>query len=590
VFKADGFRGLKSLNDGTLINKLRICLKWAALNKVYIVGWNTPFDVAWLIAHGLRDEVMACKWLDAMLVYKHVEQHPTFENYDPDVKAISYGLKAAIKRFMPEQPDYSKDVNFGAASDEEKAKLLDYNELDVDYTLQLFWMFWERLDAAQRRAVLIEAESIPLVADAVVEGIYGDDVAARDLNDALETEQNETFVRLKLTDEQVSRELLASPVQLQKLLYEDWKLPILRFTTGGSNASTDREALLELAAMDERAAMVSKYREATNNRTKFAEGMIESLIYNGDSRTRPQPRIYGTYTGRMTYSSKQGKGKSEVPTGVALHQWKRDPAFRKLITAPPGHTLVEFDFAGQEFRWMAVCSGDETMLELCQPGEDAHGYMGASIRGIDYRTLVERVKDGDKDAKNIRQLGKVANLSLQYRTSAVRLQSVAAVQYKIKLEDAEARAIHATYQQTYPRVPLFWQKQARLVKMQTFIANLLGRTVDLLQPYERGEAMDWSYTSTAINYPIQSMGAEQKFLALAVAKNYLPTYDARFYFELHDGLFFVVPDAKAEQFGHDMKRVLSNLPYRKAWGLELPTKFPVDGKLGADWGSLREFS
>ncbi len=583
VFKADGFKGLKATASPSLIQKIRLCLRWAAKNDVHIVGWNTPYDCAVLIGAGLRDEVFACKWIDAMLVYKHVEQHPTFENYDVEIASISYSLKAAVRRFLPDHAGYEDNVRFDATTDEEKAKLLDYNEADVERTLDLFWKFWSQLSREQQRVVLIEARCIPLVAEAMVEGICGDADAARELDEKLEAAVKTAYVTLKLTDEEITPEVLASPTQLGDLIYKRWGLTPTAFTPS-ARPSTDREALLELAAHDPRAKTLSDYREAQNNRTKFAQGMLDSLTYNGDGRVRPSPRIYGTYTGRMTYSSKQGK------TGVALHQWKRDAAFRKLITAPPGYTLVEFDFAGQEFRWMAVCSGDETMISLCQPGEDAHGYMGASIRGMDYMSLVERVRAGDKEAKNIRQLGKVANLSLQYRTSAKRLQSVAAVQYGITLADDEARTIHDTYQRTYPRVPHYWRVQALKVKQQDYIENLLGRRVALMQPYSRGSSFDWSYTSTAINYPIQSMGAEQKFLALAVAKTHLPKYDARFYFELHDGLFFVVPDDKAEKFGHEMKEVLSNLPYDKVWSMELPIKFPVDGKMGADWGSLKEFA
>src|SRR4051812_2008739 len=29
-----------------------------------LVGWNTQFDVSWLIAYGLESEVRACRWLD----------------------------------------------------------------------------------------------------------------------------------------------------------------------------------------------------------------------------------------------------------------------------------------------------------------------------------------------------------------------------------------------------------------------------------------------------------------------------------------------------------------------------------------------
>jgi hypothetical protein len=50
------------------VEQLRDFLTTCAKHKARIVGWNTPFDIAWLIAMGLREEVYACQWLDAMLL------------------------------------------------------------------------------------------------------------------------------------------------------------------------------------------------------------------------------------------------------------------------------------------------------------------------------------------------------------------------------------------------------------------------------------------------------------------------------------------------------------------------------------------
>lgn len=294
-------------------------------------------------------------------------------------------------------------------------------------------------------------------------------------------------------------------------------------------------------------------------------------------------------TGRMTYASSQGRGKAQVPTGIALHQWKRDPEFRSTITPPEGYTLCEFDFAGQEFRWMAVMSRDTTMLNLCFPGEDAHAYMGASIRSINYKALMQKVADGDKEAKGIRQLGKVANLSLQYRTSPPRLRDMARVQFGIDLDPILAKNIHTTYRSTYPGVVRYWKAQANFVKNHSYIVNLIGRRVHLLPPAFRDYEYTWSYEVSAVNFPIQSIGADQKYLALSIMRDELPRWRAYFYYELHDGLFFIVPDELAELFVVHSKHLLSNLPYEKAWGQRLPIPFPVDAKLGKSWGALKEY-
>ena len=98
----------------------------------------------------------------------------------------------------------------------------------------------------------------------------------------------------------------------------------------------------------------------------------------------------------------------------------------------------------------------------------------------------------------------------------------------------------------------------------------------------------WPLESTAINYPIQGTGGDQKYLALAVARNLLPEFSGYLYFELHDGLFFIFPKDKAVAASEVFLDKLSNLPYKQAWGVDLPIKFPVDAKIGGSWGDLMD--
>lgn len=547
----------------------------------YVVCWNAPFDVAWLLAYGLRDEVYKIKWLDGMLLYRHVVNAP---RYTPEGN-VSLGLKSAVAAFYPDEAGYEEGIDFTDESAQAVRELLDYNIKDCEFTYRLACKFIGELPRATLRAALIEARCIPLVAEATLNGISIDTTAALELKDKLDTVIKTSFVQLRLTNS-VTQEILASPQQLSKMLYTTWGLPIPKLTPTGA-ASTDKEALHKLALSDDRARLVHLYREANYNSVKFCDGPLESVAYNGDAKTRPAARIFGTYTGRMSYSSKQGKGVNEVPIGVALHQWKRHKDFRKLIKPPEGYTLLEFDFAGQEFRWMAVESGDPTMLKLCMPGEDAHAFMGARVAHMNYRQLVDEVAKGVPGAKEKRQLGKVANLSLQYRTSASKLQTVAETQHNIIMRIDEARSIHATYLTTYGRVRPYWHRQIDRAKRMGYVETLSGRRVLLGNHMEWGDQA-WSHESTAINFPIQGIGADQKYLALLVLRDCLNKFDGRFYFELHDGIFIVVPDNKAEAAAHELKIVLSNLPYKKAWELDLPIQFPVDAKLGPSWGELKE--
>ena len=68
----------------------------------------------------------------------------------------------------------------------------------------------------------------------------------------------------------------------------------------------------------------------------------------------------------------------------------------------------------------------------------------------------------------------------------------------------------------------------------------------------------------------------------------LKQHGAQFLFDLHDGLYFIVPKAHTDRFIEDMHSVLCNLPYEKAWGFVPPIPLPFDCKVGTTWGNLAE--
>lgn len=565
------------------VGMIRKVLVSCARTKTTIVGWNTAFDIAWLIAVGLRDEVFACDWLDGMLLWRHLTCSPDWTGLAPR----SYGLKAAVAELRPEYAGYDEDVDFDDESPEAREKLRVYNGDDASHTLWLAEKFWAELSPAQRSAARIEARCLPMMAETHVLGIHGNMDAAVALAEKLEADADAAYQALTADGEAIDPAVLASPVKLRKLLFEDWGLPVVKLTDKGAE-STDKDALSQLAPLDARAGMLHDYREAKNNRTKFAVGVAKSLDYNGGGITRPVAKVFGTYTGRVTYSSAIGKGEKKLPTGFALHQMKRDPAFRALLEAPSGYTLVEWDFAGQEFRWMAVFSGDPTMLRMCEPGEDAHAYMGGQVSGRSYEAMLAGLEAGDRAVKEARQLGKFFGLSAQFRAGVKTLRVKARTQHGLTLSEAETQHGSNTYRRTYPGVPRYWKAQCDTARHTGMITTIAGRPLYLGKgPWPREQS--WGRESSAINFPVQGSGADQKYLALAALRDLLPRWGGRLYFELHDGLYAIVPDEHALDACREIKHVLSNLPYERAWGVQLPIQFPVDAKLGKSWGSLKEF-
>jgi DNA polymerase I-like protein with 3'-5' exonuclease and polymerase domains len=565
---------------------VRAFLERAIDNDWTVVTWNGVFDIAWCVAYGCGDLVHQVKWLDGMLLWRHLFIEPEYDTTRPNKK--SYRLKPdAVEEFIPVMAGYQEDVDFHSNDPAELAKLQKYNDRDSVCTWIITKLIWDELNERQRNAALIEAETLSLAAQANLEGMLVDTLAAREL--AAHLDQTAADMLAKLAPHGVTEAVVRSPNKLAKLLFDEWKLPVLKENTGKKTGkvsrSTDKETLHELAFHDVRCAQLRAYREALNNRTKFADTPLAAASYNGDGHARPAAIVFGTYSGRLTYSSKQGKGINEKQTGFALHQEKRGSLFRSIITAPPGYTLMEFDASGQEFRWMAIAADDPTMLQLCLPGEDMHAFMGARVVGCDYKELQRLAKVADSQEEKDRYLGKVANLSLQYRTSARKLRSVARVQYQIPMELPEAQRIHRTYQNSYPEVPRYWASQIAQTRRTGYVETFAGRRVQVVGNWD-GD-FGWSMGSTAINYRIQGTGADQKYLALKVLKPVLTSIGAFFAWDLHDGIYLWVPDDMVARVAVEGKQLLNNLPYQEAWGFTPPIPMPWDCKAGKSWGTLQ---
>lgn len=567
-------------------------------NDWVVIGWNIAYDISVLMGLGPDIEELCFKinWIDGMLLWRHLDIEPEYEFASRKHLKKSYRLKPdAVEAFIPQLAGLDEDVDFHSTDPADLAKLQRYNDRDNVRAWAITKIVWHKLAPCQLRAALIQAETLPLVAQANLRGLNVDYLACKHLGAKLEADAA-AYLR-ELAPEGMTEKIVRSPKQLGDLMFDGWKLPVLKTNKSkvegkADSRCTDKEVLHELAFIDPRVKKVKLYREALNAKGKFVDSVLASVAYNGTGCTHPVARLFGTYTDRMTVSSKQGKGRDERPIGFALHQMKRGKEFREIISVPEGYDIVEFDAAGQEFRWMAVASNDATMLNLCLPGEDPHSYMGAAIVGCDYRGMVQLVHAEDKAAGQNRYLGKFANLSLQYRTSAKKLRVKARTDYDIPLELPEAQRIHKTYQTTYPGVPVYWERQIALVRQLGYVETFGGNRVRVEGDWNGG--WGWSMGSTAINTRIQGTGADQKHLAMAVIKHPLQQAGGRMLFDLHDGLYLAIPSAIREKTVIELKRLLDNLPYKEAWGFAPPVPMPWDCKVGRGgtpecaWGRMKE--
>lgn len=548
---------------------IRALLTHCRDNDIRIVGWNVMFDITWLIAEGFIDLVRECKWLDGMLLLKRI-----------DGWRNSYGLKTVVAEKWPQYADYAIDDFSKPDSDERWDKLLKYNLNDVVFTLTLAKEYLSQMSEKEIEMALIEADVLPELAQAWLDGIYIDANAVASLK-----QENAAMIEQYIIELNISPEVIASPKQLAETIYGEWELPIIERTEKGA-PSTSKDALNKLAVefpSDDRIAKLLGMRKCMTIKGKYIEAVEKSMEHHKAPITHPQPQAGGTYTSRLTYSSKQGKNKDTVQTGIALHQWSRDKRVRAELIPPPGYLLGEWDFSGQEMRLMADASMDDTLLSVFLDGVDGHAFMGASIKKLDWQWVRDN-QDIDSLAKEARYLGKFANLSLQYRIGIPTMRIKALTQYQLNLSEAETVQIKDTYLRTYPKVTDYWRTAIAFANKHGYAETRGGHRIQL------DDMEDYSQQQTAINFPIQGTGGDMKLLALSVIKNDFARLGLHFAWDLHDALFLYIPDdSKAIKTAMYVQETLSNLPYKKVWGWEPAVPMPVDGKIGKSWGSLKGY-
>ncbi len=175
----------------------------------------------------------------------------------------------------------------------------------------------------------------------------------------------------------------------------------------------------------------------------------------------------------------------------------------------------------------------------------------------------------------------------QFRIGWKKLRLQANVQFGMPIGEREAQHIHKTYHSTYPGVKQYWNRQTAKCRRLGYAETLAGRRVQLKGSWT-SQTTGWKLESTAVNFPIQGIGADQKYLAIKVMSNLLPQMGGYFYFELHDGIYFLLPEKTAWRDALVLQQALNNLPYQRAWGFTPSVPFPWDLKIGTSWGDMKE--
>ncbi|MEA5444914.1 DNA polymerase I [Gammaproteobacteria bacterium AB-CW1] len=533
----------KQIDRQRALDKLKPLLEDEKLPKV---GHHIKYDMHVLSAAGIR---LAGIHDDSMLA-----------SYVLDSTATRHDMDSVAQKYLDITPiSYESVAGKGA-----KQKTFDQIELDTagsyaaedaDITLRLHQALWPKLQAIKPLAGIyrdLEIPLIPVLQRMEARGVMVDADKLRE--QSAELKDSMDALERQAHDAAGQSFNLGSPKQLQKILFEDLGLPVVRKTPKGQ-PSTAEDVLEELAISHELPRMILEHRGLSKLRSTYTDKLPEMIDPNSG-------RVHTSYhqavaaTGRLSSSD---PNLQNIP--IRRAEGRR---IRKAFIAPEGYRLVAADYSQIELRIMAHLSGDEGLLKAFEQDLDIHAATAAEVFG-------GRPEEVEPDQ---RRAAKAINFGLIYGMSAWGLAR------QLGIERQSAQEYVDRYFQRYPGVADYMDRTRKQAREQGYVETVFGRRLYLPEINSRNGQRRQYAERTAINAPMQGTAADIIKRAMLDVAEWLSTEwpGVWMIMQVHDELVFEVPEAAVDRF---RQAVAERMARAGAGKLSVPLK--VDAEDGIDW-------
>ena len=344
---------------------------------------------------------------------------------------------------------------------------------------------------------------------------------------------------------------LSSPKQLQTILFEKLKLPVIKKTPKGQ-PSTAEPILQELALDYPLPKVIMNYRMLSKLKTTYTDRLPEQINLS-TGRIHSSYHQAVTATGRLSSSD---PNLQNIP--IKSSEGRK---VRQAFIAPSGCNILAADYSQIELRIMAHLSGDKGLLNAFNSGLDVHKATAAEVFSVD----IEEV------SAEQRRCAKAINFGLIYGMSAFGL----AKQLDISRNDAEQ--YKNLYFERYPDVLKYMEDTRSLAAKQGYVETLFGRRLYLSEINSGNAIRRKAAERTAINAPMQGTAADIIKIAMINVHEWLKSQDRiKLIMQVHDELVFEVPSDKVSIASEKIEMLMSN-----AAKLSIP--LIVDIGVGKNW-------
>jgi DNA polymerase-1 len=156
--------------------------------------------------------------------------------------------------------------------------------------------------------------------------------------------------------------------------------------------------------------------------------------------------------------------------------------------------------------------------------------------------------------------------------------------YEVKISDAEARRYRDAFFASYRGLPLWHNRQRRLVNNLGYVTSPIGRVRHLPTINSDDEGTRAEAERQAINSPVQGFASDLTILAIIQLEQELPKDVARILGNLHDAVILEARSDRADAVAERVKHIMEHLPLRRYFGFTPTVPIIADVQIVDHWG------
>lgn len=514
-------------------------------DKNYLkIGHNLKYDAEVLANYGITLQGMA---FDTMLESYVLDS--AGNRHDMDTLADKY-LHHSTIRYEDVAGKGAKQITFNLVPIETAGP---YAAEDADITLQLHEYFWPKLNQYPSLKKVFQDIEMPLLPVLIHMERTGVLIDA----DLLRKQSKELHAKMQFIEQEVyilaGEEFnLNSPKQLQEVLYQRLKLPILEKTPTGQ-PSTAEPVMQELAEKYPLPRMILDYRSLSKLKSTYTDKLPEQIcVKTGRVHTSYNQTV--TTTGRLSSSD---PNLQNIP--IRTLEGRK---IREAFIAPKGYKIVAADYSQIELRIMAHMSQDPGLIQAFTADDDIHRSTASSVFGVPLEAVTSEQ----------RRSAKAINFGLIYGMSAFGL----AKQLGIGREEADQHI--QRYFSCFPEVKIFIEQVLKAAKTNGYVETLFGRRLYLTELNISNVARRRASERAAVNAPMQGTNADIIKLAMIELDQWSrSTQDkVQMIMQVHDELVFEVHESMLETALQKIKTTMENI-------VDISVKLKVGIGFGNNW-------